>query len=91
MPAACRPELPGASRRGKRTRRYGTGDLELGNADVRLPRRPDVPLSHLSLHSTGIVAVIAVISVIGMRLVLKTAKLGLLLAAPALMYLLHQR
>jgi hypothetical protein len=44
----------------------------------------------LSLHSTGAVAVIAVLGVIGMRLVLKTAKLGLLLAAPALMYLLHQ-
>jgi hypothetical protein len=62
----------------------------VANADVRLPRRPDVLLSHLSLHSTG-AAVIAVIGVIGVRLVLKTAKLGLLLAAPALVYLLHQR
>jgi hypothetical protein len=48
-------------------------------------------VSHLSLHSTGIVAVISVIGLVGMRLLLKTAKLGLLLAAPALMYLLHQR
>jgi hypothetical protein len=62
----------------------------MANADVRLPRRPDVLLSDLSLHSTG-AAVIAVIGVIGVRLVLKTAKLGLLLAAPALVYLLHQR
>jgi hypothetical protein len=47
-------------------------------------------VSHLSLHSTGIVALIAVLALVGMRLLLKTAKLGLLLAAPALMYLLHQ-
>jgi hypothetical protein len=48
-------------------------------------------VSHLSLHSTGVVAVVAVLGIVGMRLLLKTAKLGLLLAAPALLYLLHQR
>jgi hypothetical protein len=47
-------------------------------------------VSHLSLHSPSVVAVIAVLAVVGMRLLLKTAKLGLLLAAPALVYLLHQ-
>jgi hypothetical protein len=45
----------------------------------------------LSLHSTGIIAVIVVIGLIGLRLLLKTAKPGLLFAAPALAYLLDQR
>ena len=46
-------------------------------------------MSQLSIHSTGVVAVVAVIALVGIRLILKTAKLGLLLAAPALVYLLH--
>ena len=58
--------------------------------NVGQDRRARNAVSHLSLHSTGVVAMIAVLAVVGMRLLLKTAKLGLLLAAPALMYLLHQ-
>ena len=46
-------------------------------------------MSQLSLHSTSAVAVIAVLGIVGLRLVFKTAKLGLLLVAPALLYLLH--
>ena len=46
-------------------------------------------VSQLSLHSTSAVAVIAVLGIVGLRLVFKTAKLGLLLVAPALLYLLH--
>jgi hypothetical protein len=46
-------------------------------------------LSELSGHSSGVIVVIAVLGVVGLRLLLKTAKLGLLLAAPALVYLLH--
>ena len=48
-------------------------------------------MSHLNLHSTGVVAVVAVLGLVGIGLVLKTAKLGLLLAAPALLYLLHRQ
>ena len=55
-------------------------------AHDRLPRNT---LSQLGIHSTGVVAVVAVIALVGIRLILKTAKLGLLLAAPALVYLLH--
>jgi hypothetical protein len=46
-------------------------------------------VSQLSLHSAGVVAMVAMLGVIGIRLVLKTAKLGVLLAVPAIMYLLH--
>jgi len=46
-------------------------------------------VSQLSLHSTSAVAVIALLGIAGLRLLFKTAKLGLLLAAPALVYLLH--
>jgi len=59
---------------------------ELGKARDQLPRNA---LSELSGHSSGVIVVIAVLGVVGLRLLLKTAKLGLLLAAPALVYLLH--
>ena len=48
-------------------------------------------VSHLSGHSTGVVTVLAVLGVVGLRLVLKTAKLGLLLAAAVLVYLSYLR
>ena len=48
-------------------------------------------MSHLSGHSTGVVTVLAVLGVVGLRLVLKTAKLGLLLAAAVLVYLSYLR
>ena len=44
----------------------------------------------MSAHSTGLVAVVAVLIVVGLRLLLKTAKLGLLLAA-VLVYVLYLR
>jgi hypothetical protein len=46
-------------------------------------------MSQLSFHSTSVITVIAFLGVVGLRLLFKTAKLGLLLAAPALVYLLH--
>ena len=48
-------------------------------------------MSYLSVHATSVVAVVAVLGIVGLRLLLKTAKLGLLMVAPILMYLLHLR
>ena len=46
-------------------------------------------MSELRGHSSGVIVVIAVLGVVGPRLLIKAAKLGLLLAVPAVMYLLH--
>ena len=57
------------------------------SAPARGRRRNNVP--HLSLHLATPLALAAVLGVVAPRLIVKTVKVGLLLAAPALIYLLH--
>jgi hypothetical protein len=44
---------------------------------------------HVSLHLATPLALAAMLGVVALRLIVKTVKVGLLLAAPALIYLLH--
>jgi hypothetical protein len=46
-------------------------------------------VSHLAPHLAAPIAVVAALGVFAIRLVFKTLKLGLLVAAPALLYVLH--
>ena len=69
-------------------KRGASGKSELGETRVWLPRNA---VSYLSVHATSVVAVVAVLGIVGLRLLLKTAKIGLLMVAPILMYLLHLR
>ena len=50
---------------------------------------PTIPVFQLSQHPTAVIAAIAVLGIVGLRILFKTAKLGLLLAAAAAAYLLH--
>jgi hypothetical protein len=48
-------------------------------------------VQHLGLHiAAPVIALVGVVGFIALRLILKTVKVGLLLAAPTLLYLLHQ-
>jgi hypothetical protein len=70
------------------TRRRGAPENSEPSKAIDELLRDAVP--PMSVHSTGVVTLVAVLIVVGLRLLLKTAKIGLLLAA-VLLYLLYFR
>jgi hypothetical protein len=72
---------------GSMRRRGASANSEPRRASDGLLRDAVPPMS---VHSTGLVTVVAVLIMVGLRLLLKTAKLGLLLAV-VLVYVLYMR